>query len=192
MFSGVVQLRTVLVVTPMKLIKPPYPDPTGTGLDYCMQAAHRRTAIELAIAALQELPSDPSDQLLCEMGEAMREWTIEAIVQGAWVLGYHKWETDTKSYFDVMHVRNGQPAPQWKKIKRQMKMPSHVEIVRTQLATFSAKIPASLIVIDGVRERVNDAKHEDSYLASQSDYEALSAAIDQFWQDLESQEEFTP
>jgi hypothetical protein len=170
----------------MKLIKPPYPDPTGTGLDYCMQATHRRTAIELAIAALQELPSDPDD-LLYEMSEAMREWTVEAVVQGAWVLGYHKWETDTKSYFDVMHTRNGEPAPQWKKMKG-----SHVEKVRTQLATFSAKVPVSLIVIDGVRDRVNDAKHDDSYLASQSDYESLSAAIDQFWQDLESQEEFTP
>jgi hypothetical protein len=171
----------------MKLVKPSHPDPTGTGLCYSTLAAHRKTSIDLVIAALRRLPGDPSDQFLHEVGEAMREWTIEAVIQGAWVREYHKWETDTKSYFGVMHARNGGSAPKWGKIDG-----SHVEKVKKQLAIFSAAAPASMAVIEDTRCRVNGMKHEDSYLASQSDYETLAAAVDQFWQDLNDQEEFCP
>jgi hypothetical protein len=62
-----------------------------------MQAGHRKTAIDLVIDSLRGLPNDSSEQVFAEMGEAMRGWTIEAVVQGAWVREYHKWETDTKS-----------------------------------------------------------------------------------------------
>jgi hypothetical protein len=119
--------------------------------------------------------------------EAMREWTIEAVIQGAWVREYHKWETDTKSYFGVMHARNGGSAPKWGKIDG-----SQLEKVKKQLAIFSATAPASMAVIEEARCRVNGMKHEDSYLASQSDYESLAAAVDQFWQELNDQEEFCP
>jgi hypothetical protein len=54
----------------MKLVKPLHPDPTGTGLCYSTQAAHRKTAIDLVIAALRELPSDPGSQFLHEMGRS--------------------------------------------------------------------------------------------------------------------------
>ena len=77
--------------------------------------------------------------------------------------------------------------PNWKKLTG-----SHVEKIETQLALFSVTPPASLTVIDKTRDRINDAKHEDSYLASQSDYECLTTAVDQFWQSLITQEVFTP
>jgi hypothetical protein len=52
---------------PLRLVKPPYLDPTGTGLCYCIQAAHRKTAIDLAIAALRGLANDSSEQVFAEM-----------------------------------------------------------------------------------------------------------------------------
>jgi hypothetical protein len=171
----------------MRLVKPPHPEVSGTGLYYCMQAGHRKTAIDLVIDSLRGLPNDSSEQVFAEMGEAMRGWTIEAVVQGAWVREYHKWETDTKSYFNVMYARNKASPPNWKKLTC-----SHVEKIEKQLALFSATLPASLTVIDKTRDRINDAKHEDSYLASQSDYECLTTAVDQFWQSLITQEVFTP
>ena len=170
----------------MRLVKPPHPQVTGTGLYYCTEAGNRKHAIDLVIEALRGLPNDPSE-FLAEMGEAMREWTIEAVVQGAWVREYHKWETATKSYFNVMYARNSKAAPNWEKL-----MGSHVEKIENQLALFSAAPPASLTMIDKTRDRINDAKHEDSYLASQSDYECLTTAVDQFWQSLITQEVFTP
>ena len=114
----------------MKLIKPPYPDNTGTALYYCIHAGHRKTAIELAVASLRELAA------FDQFEAAMREWTIEAVAQGAWVREYHRWETDTKSYFDAMHVRNGATAPNWKKMGG-----SHVEKIEMQLALFSRHVP---------------------------------------------------
>jgi hypothetical protein len=165
----------------MNLVKPAYPDSTGTGLDYCTQAAHRKGAIDLAVAGLRELAA------FDEMDEAMREWTIEALIQGALVREYHKWETDTKSYFDLMHVRNGAPNRKWKDMND-----SHVKKIEEQLALFSATRPASLTVIDKTRGRVNHIKHDDSYLATLPDYEALASAVDEFWQQIGSQETFTP
>jgi hypothetical protein len=165
----------------MKLVKPPYPDSTGTGLYYCTQAAHRKVAIDLAVAALRELAAFDA------MDEAMREWTIQAVIQGGLVREYHKWEVDTKSYFDLMHIRNRDSIPKWNKMDG-----SHVEKIEAQLALFSATRPASLTVIDETRHRVNDTKHEDSYLATLPDYEALASAVDEFWQEIESQETFTP
>jgi hypothetical protein len=41
----------------MKLIKPPYPDTTDTGVCYWSQTGNRKTAIDLAVAALRELPA---------------------------------------------------------------------------------------------------------------------------------------
>jgi hypothetical protein len=164
----------------MKLIKPPYPDTTNTGLYYCTQAAHRKTAINLAIAALQELPA------FYEMDQAMREWTIGAVVQGALVREYHKWETDTKDYFDAMHVRNGNAAPNW-----QVRA-SHVKKIKMQLDFFSATHPISIEAIEETRKHVNNMKHNDGYLANRQDYEDLTCAVDQFWQGLDAQESFTP
>jgi hypothetical protein len=171
----------------MRLIKPPFPDLTGTGLYYCTQAGHRKTAINLAIAALRGLPNYSSDEVFTEMGEAMREWTIAAVIQGAWVREYHKWETDTKSYFNVMYERNSETAPNWQKLTG-----SHVGKIEKQLPLFSATPPASLTEIEEARDRINDTKHEDSYLATQSDYECLTTAVDRFWQSLNTQEIFSP
>jgi hypothetical protein len=170
----------------MKLRKPPWPDSTGTGLYYAIQAGQRKIAIDLVIEALKALPSD-SDPLFGELSEAMREWTIEAVIQGAWVREYHKWETDTKSYFELMHVRNNGAHPNWKKMNV-----SHVEKVKRELALFSAALPTSITVIDATRDRVNGAKHADSDLASKLDFESLALSINQFWQDLALQESFTP
>jgi len=170
----------------MKLRKPPFPDSTGTALHYAIQTRHRKTAIDLAIAALGELPNE-AGPIFGEMAEAMREWTIEAIIQGAWIREYHKWETDTKSYFDVMYTRNGVTAPRWKNGSG-----SHVEKIENQLALFSAAPPASMVAIEETRKRVNSMKHEDSYLASKADYESSVEAVQQFWDDLATQEPFTP
>jgi hypothetical protein len=170
----------------MKLCKPPYPDPTGTGLYYVTHTGHRKTAIDLAIEALRVLPNDP-DPIFGEVSEAMREWIIEALIQGAWIREYHKWETDTKSYFDFMHTRNGGAIPNWKNISG-----SHIDKVKEQLVLFSAIPPALMAVIEETRQHVNGMKHEDSYIASQADYESLVSAVERFWNDLECQEEFTP
>ena len=117
----------------------------------------------------------------------MREWTIEFVVQGAWLREYHKWEADTKSYFNAMYARNGQPAPNWRELSG-----SHVDKIKNQLSLFSAISPPSLTAIEATRSRINDAKHEDSYLATQSDYDCLTTAVDRFWEEMAGQEMFTP
>jgi hypothetical protein len=171
----------------MKLMKPPFPAKTDTGVYYCTQAAHRKTAIDLAIAVLRELPAFDA------MDGAMREWTNKSVIQGAWIRTYHQWEADTKSYFNAMHIRNGGEAPNWGKMKvPHVETVSHVSKVEHQLSSFSAKRPLSLSLVDEARCRVNDAKHEDSYQASAADYDKLVTAIDEFWQELAEQEEFTP
>ena len=170
----------------MKLRKPAFPDLTATGLYYATQAGHRKIAIDLVFEAIKALSSN-TDPVLGQMSEALREWTIEAVVQGAWIREYHKWETDTKSYFGTMHIRNNIPYPNWKKIEG-----SHVWKIEQELALFSATPPPSVTVIDSMRSRVNNSKHEESYLATPADYEALVVAVGQFWQDLDVQELFTP
>lgn len=171
----------------MKLMRPPYPAKTDTGLYYCTQAAHKKGAIDLAIAALRELPAFDT------MSEAMREWAIESVIQGAWIRTYHQWEADTKTYFNAMHIRNGGEAKDWGKIKiPHVKKVSHVSKVENQISLFSAKRPPSLSLVDEARCRVNETKHEDSYQASEADYEKLVTAIDEFWQELADQERFTP
>lgn len=165
----------------MKLCKR-YLEVPGTAVYFWTQAGHRQSAIDLAVGALHDLPSD-SDDPFSEMSVAMRQWTIEAVFQGAWVREYHHWETDTKAYFKAMHGRNGSSEPNWRVIAG-----SHVQKVRAQLALFSVAEPASLTLIDAMRLRLNETKHEGGYLATAQDYGRLAEAISSFWGNLDEQE----
>lgn len=166
----------------MKLCKR-YLEPRGTAVYFWAQAGHRKSAIDLAVGALRDLPNNPQDAFF-EMNESMCQWTIEAVFQGAWMREYHHWETDTKAYFEAMHGRNASNTPNWRTLGG-----SHVQKVQAQLVLFAAKEPASLSIIDQMRARLNDTKHEGSYLATAQDYEELADAVSEFWSDLNDQEE---
>lgn len=160
-----------------------YLETHGTAGYFSVQAGHRGTAISLAIGAVSDLPNDPHDVFL-GTAEALRQWTIEAVFQGAWMREYHHWETDTKAYFEAMHVRNSSVAPKWRTLSG-----SHVQKVRSQLAAFSVPEPTSLSVIDQMRGLLNDTKHDGGYLANAQDYNDLTNAVTKFWDDLNEQEE---
>ena len=96
---------------------------------------------------------------------------------------YHQWEIDTKIYFEAMHARNASSAPKWRALSG-----SHVQKIQAQLALFSVVEPTSLDVIDQMRLRLNNTKHEGSYLATPQDYEQLTNAINEFWSELANQE----
>ena len=153
-----------------------------TAVYFWAQAGHRKTAIELAVSALRELPNDPQE-VFFEESESMRQWTIEAVYQGAWMREYHHWEADTKTYFNAMHARNASSEPRWRALNE-----SHVQKVRLQLASFSSAEPTSLNAIDEMRILLNDTKHEGGYLATAQDYQHLTDAISSFWSNLNKQE----
>lgn len=159
-----------------------YLEISDTGVYFATQAGHRQSAIELAVAALCDLPNEPDD-LLFEIGESMREWTVEANYQGAWMREYHHWETDTKAYFGAMCDRNNAVRPDWRKLNG-----SHVDKVKSLLAQFGVSASASLSMIDIMRGRLNDTKHEGRYLATEQIYQKLTAAVIDFWDDLGGKE----
>ncbi|MBW4091860.1 MAG: hypothetical protein HIU82_12255 [Proteobacteria bacterium] len=130
---------------------------------------------------------------MAELAAPMGEWAVESLIQGAWMREYHEWEKATKSYFDGQCSRAGTAKPDWKgKVPGITRAASHVDRVRAQLSLFSATISeGTLAILDEQRNRINVAKHEDEYFATEQDYLDLINAVSAFWNELATQEEFT-
>ena len=175
----------------MKLRTAPYPDPTGSGGYFFTQAGHRQTAIEMAIDTIRkaferEIKEAPDDQANREFLIVGRDWVIKSLLQGAYLREYHAWETDTKQYFDCQHRRNESKGVVWK-------TGNHVSQVKQQLSIFSASVPDHVMAaIDQARRHVNTIKHKGTFLATEDDYKASVAGIEDFWSGLAEQESFTP
>ena len=181
----------------MKLRKPPYPDPVGTGNYFYIHACHRETAIGAAIdvireAARRDTAALGDDVVWQELTGYMGEWVVESLIQGAWMREYHEWEKATKAYFDGHHIRNGGTKVDWRFKVAGVSRPSHMDRVKAQLAAFSATAPAeALAAIDHARLRVNSAKHDSELFVDEAEYKALVKAILAFWERLNEQEEFS-
>jgi hypothetical protein len=178
----------------LRLRKPPYPAVDATARLYWIQTQHRRTAIEFIVGAIDECADRElavaDDALSTEMTETMRAWGIETLVQGAWMREYHVWEKDTKEYVREQHARNGSTVPK-------AKTRTHVNWVLFQLSLFDARVPEAVIaVINAARDRLNAVKHDAGVLLEHfvtlDDLEALMKAVEEFWEPLAGQEEFTP
>jgi hypothetical protein len=169
----------------VKLFRPPYPDLVDTAGYFWIQAGHRRTAIDLALGAIADLPAETGDPLMAELDPVMHAWASETLIQGACLREYHHWEADTKRYFSAVYPRNGLPAPNWKSM-----VGSHVEKVTGQLAAFGLAPAPSMPVLDRLRSGLNELKHEDAYLVSMADYDELCQAITDFWDHVEASEVF--
>jgi hypothetical protein len=182
----------------MKLRKPPFPDPVGGATYFCIQAGHRETAIETAMAVIREADKRErgelaEDPVLLALTDPMADWVIESLLQGSWMREYHEWEKATKAYFDCNQARNGASKVAWNKKLAGVPRPSHVDRVRAQLKMFGATLPPGVLdVIDRTRDQVNLAKHEGEHFIGEAGYRTLVRAVLGFWEALEEQEEFTP
>jgi hypothetical protein len=182
----------------VKLRKPPYPDPVGTGTHFYIHACHRETAISTAIGIIRKtaeqenaaLAEDAASQAL--FGH-MGEWVVESLIQGAWMREYHEWEKATKTYFDGHHARNGGSAVDWRDKVAGVQNASHMHRVVAQLTLFSATVPTEIFgAIDKTRSKVNGAKHSDELFVTEADYLLFVKSVLTFWERLDEQEEFTP
>jgi hypothetical protein len=183
----------------MRLKRPPYLEVVGTAGYYYVHAGHRETAINHAIsvireAATREAAALADDPIAVELAAPIGGWVVESLIQGAWMREYHEWEKATKSYFEGQHVRNDGSKPDWKgKLSGVNGAASHVDRVRAQLTLFAASVSEGILaVLDEQRRLINTAKHEDEFFATEQDYRALTQAAADFWNELTTQEEFTP
>lgn len=182
----------------MKLRKPPYPDPVGTGSYFYIHACHRETAIDAAISVIRKTAEEENaefadDPVSLGLSGHMGEWVVESLLQGAWMREYHEWEKATKAYFDGHHARNGGSAVDWRSKVAGVQNPSHMQRVVAQLAFFSAMVPPDILAaIDETRSKVNAAKHADELFVTESEYKLLVKSVLTFWERLDEQEEFTP
>jgi hypothetical protein len=179
----------------MNLRKARHPDLTDSATYFFSQAGHRQTAIETAICVIGEAceratKEAPKDELFPGSNVIGRNWAIESLLQGAFLREYHKWETDTKQYFDTQQLRNGGTKIAWKK---QDVSCGHISKIKQQLSIFSASVPGhAMAAINRARNDVNTIKHEGTLIVTEDDYKALVAGIEAFWEELSQQESVTP
>jgi hypothetical protein len=178
----------------MKLRKPPYPDPVGTG-GYCyIDACLRETAIDAAISVIRKTAEEENAQFADDpvslgLFGHMGEWVVESLLQGAWIREYHEWEKATKAYFDGHHARNGGSAVDWRGNVVGVPKPSHVDRVMAQLDLFSARVPPEILAaIDETRSKVNAAKHAGELFVTESEYKLFVKSVQIFWERLGEQE----
>jgi hypothetical protein len=177
----------------VNLTKPPHPDTLHSALYFLIHAAHRKTAIDAAIAVLHDQArTETTRNGSAQWAEATTiatEWVVESLIQGAWLREYHQWEIATKAYIQGQYARSlGVPVSEpalWRGGG------SHVDKVKHQLGLFNATPPACIAAIDATREQVNAAKHCTDLFVDRGAYDALIATIEAFWQALDEQEAFT-
>jgi len=167
-----------------------------TATYYLVHLHHRKHAIELATGALSRVMDEdrraaPDEPLVQELTGPIEQWVIETLIQGAFIREYHMWERDTKNYFADQGELNGRAdAIVWKSPG------THIEKVKGALQLFSARVSTEIFdLLDGVRKRVNSAKHEanlaDEDYFTLADYNAAVEAIGGFWEELAGQERYT-
>ena len=179
----------------MRLRKPPYPDCVGTAVHFLIQSSHREAAFLTQTGVIRDAygREEQKEDDCVFSAASVRDWLTESIAQGVWLCEYHYWEAATKYYFDSQHLRNGSVKVNWKKPPQGSAANSHLSKVLEQLATFGANVPADILdALEGVRRRVNEAKHEGTCFATEPEACDLFAIIAAFWDALDPQEEFTP
>jgi hypothetical protein len=161
---------------------------------YFIQTDHNKTAIETAIACIENVHSQES-KIVCDdivdsiSIDTMRDWLIETLLQGAYIREYHIWEKNVKEYCNTQWVLNGNPQSfKWKK------GPHFIDETKAHLAEFSARVP--LDAINNVRTKVNTAKHCPGLLTehfvTRAEYDEAIVAIEGFWETLGQQETYRP
>ncbi|ANW00102.1 hypothetical protein [Bradyrhizobium icense] len=165
----------------------------GAMVNY-IQIGHRRTAVEYAIAGIQKIHDANldllgRDPLSADMEGAMMAWVIESLLQGAYVREYHLWEKDCKAYFALIANRNNQLLT----INQNEK--PFPNFVRKVLLAFDVTLPDTILsAIDHMRKQVNVMKHEEGleldHFVSEADYKSALDALESFWNELMSREEY--
>jgi hypothetical protein len=159
-----------------------------------VQAGHRRTAIEYAVEGARlvnkkNVSQFDGDEVFSELESMMPEWVIETIAQGAYMREYHILEKEVGEYFHRQLVANNQPLS----VLKQKGGESFVSVVRRLVELFNLpELGEQVDQLDGVRERVNLAKHHPGVLVdhfvSIDDYWALLDAVEAFWEKLDGRE----
>jgi len=162
-----------------------------------IQVDHRRTAIEYAVAATkllyeQNIAQFPDDALFAELESIMPVWVVETIAQGAYIREYHLWEKDVKEYFGRHLKRNDAPPGHL----NQKSGETFVQVSRRLLALFGIPdMDVELESLDGMRVRVNSAKHDPGLLLNQfvtiEEYWGKLDSIERFWEIISTHEDFT-
>jgi hypothetical protein len=169
---------------------------TGAAVN-CIQAGHRHTAVEYAIAGIKKVHDSNLDLLgrdpfSSEMEGRMQAWVAETLFQGAYMREYHLWEKDCKAYFSAMAERNGNVLAMKTKGGQ-----SFTDRVREVLGLFAVAIPAEILgAIERMRDRVNVMKHdaglELEHFITEADYVEAIEAIEGFWNHLATVETVGP
>jgi hypothetical protein len=155
---------------------------SGAHVNY-IQLGHQHTAIDGVIAAIEKTYAADSPDADPLMGDSIKDWLIETVLQGAYPREYHLWEKDCKVYFSEMARRNG----------AEMKLESgnFTDTVKKALAAFGVAMPEGILdAIERMRKQVNKMKHAEGleldHFVSKSDYEEAMQALEGFWHHLAS------
>jgi hypothetical protein len=169
---------------------------SGGTVNY-VQVGHRQTAIEYAIAGISKIYEANLDLLgrdpiTSTMEATLQAWVIETLLQGAYVREYHLWEKDCKAYFPAMADRNGVTLVMKAKGRQ-----SFADVVKEALAAFDVMMPGDILsAIEHMRQRVNTMKHdaglELEHFVTESEYKEAISALEGFWEELGSREQFAP
>lgn len=163
-----------------------------------VQAEYRTFAVTYAITGIGLLRERnttlfPADMVFSEFEDATHDWVIETLVQGAYIREYHLWEKDTRQYFAEQVAINNGDQKELDKAMRKVSTDGYVAMAVRGLGVFSAEISTPVfLTLDGMRKKVNNAKHEPGLLidhfVTQEEYGGAAQTISKFWQELQSQE----
>lgn len=120
-----------------------------------------------------------------QLVEAETASQIDEIVRMGYVREYHAWEVATKRYRAAIYkLNNCVDEPSW------TKGISWVENVRKHYTNDFGEtgIEEPLALIDAIRVRVNEMKHDGDRLLGLSDYESAAATVQTFWKRLMERE----
>jgi len=160
---------------------------------YWIQAGHRADAINWIADLIRDQAAaeceKATEALELELATLYGNWGVETLVQGAYLREYHTWEKETKAYFNDQRVLNAENALHWKSRPPR----SHVERIREQMEAFMAT-GFDLTPLEYARVKANVAKHEPGLLTEHfltwEEWQALIAAVREFWAHLEALEDF--
>jgi hypothetical protein len=162
-----------------------------------IQASHRHTAVEYAIAGIKKVHDSNLDLLghdpfSFEMEGSMQAWVAETLFQGAYMREYHLWEKDCKAYFSAMAKRNGNVLAMKTKGGQ-----SFTDRVREVFGLFAVAVPADILgATERMRDRVNVMKHdaglELEHFITEADYVEAIEAVEGFWNHLATVETVGP
>jgi len=126
-----------------------------------IQVGHRQTAIEYAIAGIAKiyeanLRPFGDNPVYSEMEETMREWVVEALLQGAYLRECHLWEKDCKAYFAIMAERNDETI-----VINTKGSQAFTDLIEDTLVRVDVAMPLDILgTIESARRRVNTMKQD--------------------------------